>query len=135
MSTYELNFAMPYAVTTACLYLDVKRPVDGDRQYVIGVRAMAGTSPVDLDSPGWHFSERLQTKFCYLPSQGAPGIVKLPPLVVGREISVLEITPRAWARGVLPVDDTIASVWAVMPDVGGSSTVFQLESLTEAAHV
>ena len=100
MSTYELNFGVPYGVTTARVYLDVLTPVDADRQYVVGLRAMAGDRVVDLDSPGWHYSKHLQTKFCYLPRRSEPGMAKLPLLTVGREV-----TPSGGAAARLGAQD------------------------------
>ncbi|MER7073738.1 hypothetical protein [Terrabacter sp. NPDC000476] len=131
MSTYELNFGVPYGVTTARVYLDVLTPVDADRQYVVGLRAMAGDRVVDLDSPGWHYSKHLQTKFCYLPRRSEPGMAKLPLLTVGREVTHLEVQPLAWARGSAPVEEVVGSVWLATPDPAGGTTIFEAVSRQE----
>ena len=100
MSTYELNFGMPYGLTTMSLYVDVGQAELASRQYVVCVEALAGDEAVDLESVGWTYSHNLQAKFCYLPESSVPGVVRLPPLSVGREISILRVgAPRLGPRG------------------------------------
>lgn len=135
MSTYAVSFGMPYAVTTAWLYLDVVRPVPAERQYVVGIKAFAQDRLLELESKGWHFSQHLQTHFSYLPRQDAAAVVKLPALVLGEEITRLEIQPLAWARGVVPAEEIVSSAWVAMPGTEGSSTIFRAEAETGVQHV
>ena len=134
MSTFAVNFGMPYAVTTAWLYLDVVQPVPADRHYVVGIKAYADGRPLELKSRGWHFSQHLQTHFSYLPRQDAAAVVKLPGLVLGEEITRLEVQPMVWARGAVPVEEIIVSAWAVMPGSEGTSTIFRAEAETGVHH-
>ena len=130
-STYELNFGMPYAITTMSLYLDVARGGVKAREYVVCVSASREEQALELASPGWHYSQQLDSKFCYLPAQDGAGVVRLPPLVVGREVSRIEVAARAWARGAVPAGETVNSVWATLSDSSGGSTIFQATPVTD----
>jgi hypothetical protein len=126
MSTHQLVLPFPAHVGGVSLFLDVSGQSAEVRQHVVSCTAFLDTVALTLDTPNWFFSERLGAPFCYLPTDETDGLLALPPLHIGREITRLRFDLTPWARQA-PVL-TVHSMWAKAVEPSGESTVFALST-------